>query len=127
MHTYIHTQWRRADRHTTSLTATSTHTYRHTYIHVYTVEVRGQTYHIIDCDEYTRNWFSEQQMEQPAGLRAPSDPYEIRETQEKRKRRDYEQAKQRRMQAEMMHKEEVKHRSVCVCEGGGQAQVCVCV
>jgi hypothetical protein len=49
-------------------------------------------------------------MEQPAGLRAPLDPYEIREAQERKKRRDYDLAKQRRIQAEMMHKEEVKHR-----------------
>ena len=72
--------------------------------------MRGQTYHIVDCDDYTRNWYSEQQVEQAPGMRPPQDPYEIREAQERKKRKDYDMAKQRRVQAEMMHKEEVKHR-----------------
>eukprot|EP00285_Hemiselmis_virescens_P014834 CAMPEP_0173403448 /NCGR_PEP_ID=MMETSP1356-20130122/56846_1 /TAXON_ID=77927 ORGANISM="Hemiselmis virescens, Strain PCC157" /NCGR_SAMPLE_ID=MMETSP1356 /ASSEMBLY_ACC=CAM_ASM_000847 /LENGTH=633 /DNA_ID=CAMNT_0014363981 /DNA_START=26 /DNA_END=1924 /DNA_ORIENTATION=- len=74
------------------------------------IEVRGQTYHIFDCDHYTRNWYAEQGVQMPAPLQPPLDPYEIREMQERKKRKDYEMAKQRRVQAEMMHTEEVKHR-----------------
>jgi hypothetical protein len=41
------------------------------------------------------------------------DPNEVRENRERKKRRDYEMAKQRRIQSEMMHVEEVKHRYLC--------------
>jgi hypothetical protein len=47
---------------------------------------------------------------------APLDPNEVRENRERKKRRDYEMAKQRRIQSEMMHVEEVKHRCVCARE-----------
>ena len=72
--------------------------------------VRGQTYHLIDCDHYTRNWYAEQNIMMEEPLQAPLDPFEIREMKERKKRKDYETAKQRRVQAEMMHTEEVKHR-----------------
>eukprot|EP00802_Teleaulax_amphioxeia_P006856 Tamp_06861.p1 GENE.Tamp_06861~~Tamp_06861.p1 ORF type:complete len:769 (+),score=184.16 Tamp_06861:264-2309(+) len=72
--------------------------------------VRGQLLHLVDCDEYTRNWYEQQGVVLGPALQAPLDPNEVRENRERKKRRDYEMAKQRRIQSEMMHVEEVKHR-----------------
>eukprot|EP00961_Rhodomonas_salina_P166500 2243634-Rhodomonas_salina.1 len=74
------------------------------------IMVRGQVVHIVDADEYTRKWYMEQATELGEPLQAPTDPNEIREMRERRKRKDYEMAKQRRIQADMMQVEEVKHR-----------------
>ena len=72
--------------------------------------VRGQVLHLVDCDEYTRKWYLEQGVTLGQALQAPMDPNEVRENRERKKRRDYEMAKQRRIQADLMHVEEVKHR-----------------
>jgi hypothetical protein len=72
--------------------------------------IRGQVMHFTDCDEYTRNWYAEQGVTLGQPLQAPMDPNEVRENRERKKRKDYEMAKQRRIQSEMMHVEEVKHR-----------------
>eukprot|EP00286_Rhodomonas_abbreviata_P016893 CAMPEP_0181320342 /NCGR_PEP_ID=MMETSP1101-20121128/18072_1 /TAXON_ID=46948 /ORGANISM="Rhodomonas abbreviata, Strain Caron Lab Isolate" /LENGTH=608 /DNA_ID=CAMNT_0023428039 /DNA_START=29 /DNA_END=1852 /DNA_ORIENTATION=+ len=74
------------------------------------IVIRGQVVHMVDCDDYTRKWYREQGQELGEPLQAPTDPNEIREMRERRKRKDYEMAKQRRIQTEMMQVEEVKHR-----------------
>ena len=74
------------------------------------IMMRGQTLHLCNCDEYTRNWYSGQGVVMGPELKAPLDPNEVRENRERKKRRDYEMAKQRRIQSEMMQVEEVKHR-----------------
>jgi len=74
------------------------------------IVIRGQIMHFCDCDEYTRKWYAEQGVTLGPPLQAPMDPNEVRENRERKKRKDYEMAKQRRMQSEMMHVEEVKHR-----------------
>jgi hypothetical protein len=72
--------------------------------------MRGQIVHFVDCDEYTRKWYAEQGFTLGPALQAPMDPNDVRENRERKKRKDYEMAKQRRIQSEMMHVEEVKHR-----------------
>ena len=74
------------------------------------IVMRGQIVHFTDCDDYTRKWYSEQGVTLGQPLQAPMDPNEVRENRERKKRKDYEMAKQRRIQSEMMHVEEVKHR-----------------
>eukprot|EP00960_Hanusia_phi_P049974 759911-Hanusia_phi.AAC.12 len=74
------------------------------------ITMRAKQIHLIDCDEFTRSWYLEQGIEMDAPQQAPEDPYEIREMAESKKRRDYEMAKQRRIQKELMQVEEVKHR-----------------
>jgi hypothetical protein len=74
------------------------------------VVLRGQTCHLVDTDEYTRNWYGEQGIELGEPLQPPLDPNEVRERNERKKRKDFEMAKQRRVQADLMRVEEVKHR-----------------
>ena len=74
------------------------------------IMMRGQVVHFADCDDYTRKWYAEQGVTLGPPLQAPMDPNHVRENRERKKRKDYEMAKQRRIQSEMMHVEEVKHR-----------------